>query len=55
MKMLDLKMLVLHQEIEYLKDFEKEDITLAEKLHSKRKEKAEINSKVLSFLVVLTT
>ncbi|PRP84994.1 hypothetical protein PROFUN_07282 [Planoprotostelium fungivorum] len=39
LKVLDLKMLVLHQELELLKEFEKEDINLAEKLQTKRNER----------------
>jgi hypothetical protein len=49
LKMLDLKMLILHQELELLKEFEKEDIALAEKLQVKRAEKAELNAKVCRF------
>ena len=32
-------MIVLHRELELLKDFEKEDVALAEKLQAKRAEK----------------
>lgn len=43
LKMLDLKMITLHKELEILKDFEKQDLILAEKLQ------AQIFSKILMF------
>ncbi len=39
-------MLILHQELELLKEFEKEDISLAEKLEAKRAEKQVFTSQV---------
>jgi hypothetical protein len=53
LKVLDLKMIVLHKELELLKEFEKEDIQLAEKLQAKRSEKAEFTSKIDEFQIKL--
>ena len=46
LKVLDLKLIVLQKELDLLKEFEKEDISLAEKLQSKRAEKAEFTLKI---------
>jgi len=45
-KMMDLRMLVLLQELQLLKEFEKRDNALVTKLNGKREEKADIASKI---------
>jgi len=45
-KMMDLRMLVLFQELQLLKEFEKRDNALVSKLNGKREEKVDIASKI---------
>jgi chromosome segregation ATPase len=49
LKVLDLKLIVLQKELDLLKEFEKEDIALADKLQSKRAEKAEFTARIEDF------